>query len=208
MSFLDLFRYKRKCKFEKISLEQFISDFKECIPKEKQKEILLSMGIEAVNDAVVNTLMITKIWENIQTPYRKTEEAMGHDFIPPFKFSLAPGESLTVPTGIKVKLKRGYGCLLSVRSGCGKYRIQLDDTIPAIDGDYYGCVRNDGHIIITLTNDNRNGMTVNFAEDTSFIQAFIVPYAVDVNDWKIKKQKRLGGFGSTSKHQDKIAVNK
>lgn len=189
MGFIDLFRYKRKGTFEKVPFEQFKQDFykykcydntDKCYPK-----------YQTLDD------MIRDIWNNIQLPYRKTQESMGHDFTVPFNFDLKPGETITLPTGVRCKLKRGWGLLLSVRSGCGKYRIQLDDTIPAIDGDYYMCERNGGDIIISLTNDNHDGVEVKFRENTSFIQGFIMPYGVDTNDWKIKKQIRKGGFGST-----------
>ena len=180
MSILDIFRFKRIAQFEKVSFKEFKTRMKECIPEDK-----ISPG------------KYREIYNNIILPTRKTIGSAGYDFTVPFDFELAPGETIKIPTGIKCKMKPSWVLLLSVRSGCGQYRIQLDDTIPAIDSDYHNCIRNEGDIIVKLTNDNREKITVSFNKNTSFIQGFFFQYGVTMNDWRIKKQKRQGGFGST-----------
>lgn len=180
MSVIDLFRFKRVGEFETVSLNEFKTRMEQLVPK-----------------SIVSPGKYEEIYNNLVLPYRKTIGSAGFDFTVPFEFELKPGESIQIPTGIKCKMKLSWVLLLSVRSGCGQYRIQLDDTIPAIDSDYYNCLRNEGHIIIKITNDNREKMVIKFNKNTSFIQGFFFQYGVTYTDWRKKKKKRQGGFGST-----------
>ena len=180
MSVIDLLRFKRVAKFEKVSLNEFKTRMKQLVSTD-----LISEG------------KYEELYNNLVLPTRKTLGSAGYDFTVPFEFELGPGESIIIPTGIKCKMKLWWVLLVSVRSGCGQYRIQLDDTIPAIDADYYNCIRNEGHIIIKITNDNRENLVIKFNKKTSFIQGFFFQYGVTFDDWRIKKKKRHGGFGST-----------
>lgn len=190
MSVLDIFRFKRIAQFEKVSFKEFETRMKECVP-----------------ESIVSPGKYREIYNNIVLPIRKTQGSAGYDFTVPFKFDLAPGQTIKIPTGIKCKMKMSWVLILSVRSGCGQYRIQLDDTIPAIDADFYNCIRNEGDIIVKLTNDNRENITVSFNKNTSFIQGFFFQYGVTINDWRIKKQKRMGGFGSTGDQNNWKKIN-
>ena len=49
------------------------------------------------------------------------------------------------------------------RSGLGfKYRLQLNNTVGINDSDYYGS-DNEGHIFAKITNDSKEGKTVELA---------------------------------------------
>lgn len=188
MSIIDLFRFKRVGEFKKVSFKSFSKEMSKYVSTE-----------------IIPVELYKDIYDNIVIPYRKTIDSMGHDFVAPFDIDIKPGESVTIPLGIRWKATRGWGLLISVRSGLGKYRIQLDDTIPAIDGDFY-YTKTEGNIIITLTNDNRDNFIYQIRKDSSFIQGFIIPYGVDKNDWKKPKQIRTGGFGSTGKQDSVIKL--
>lgn len=138
------------------------------------------------------------IYNSIKLPKRKTKNAAGYDFDPPFEWELHPAESITIPLGIKCKTKMGWFLFIASRSGCGKFRIQLDDTIPIIDGDYYNCLKNEGNIIVQLTNDNKRGEIFKISKDNSFVQGIITIYGLDSDD-KGNNIIREGAFGSTNK---------
>ena len=73
------------------------------------------------------------MWEGIALPHRATTGSAGYDFKAPFTFELRPGETMKIPTGVRVKIDDGWwlGCL--PRSGLGfKFRLQLDNTMGVI----------------------------------------------------------------------------
>lgn len=82
------------------------------------------------------------------------------------------------------------------RSGLGfKFRLQLDNTIGIIDSDYSGS-SNEGHIWAKITNDGREGKTLNIAKGEGFAQGIVLPfYLMDDDD---ANAVRDGGFGSTT----------
>ena len=83
------------------------------------------------------------------------------------------------------------------RSGLGfKFRLQLNNTVGIIDSDYYGS-DNEGHIQVKLTNDSREGKTVEVEAGTGFSQGIFVEYGITVDDEA--DEVRNGGFGSTTR---------
>ena len=138
-----------------------------------------------------------KIWEKIILPTRATAGSAGYDFRSPVPFTLEPGETIRIPTGIRVKIEPGWwlGCL--PKSGLGfKYRLQLDNTMGVIDSDYYYS-SNEGHIFAKLTNDSWEEKTVEIGEGEGFMQAIFLPYGITYSDHA--DGVRDGGFGSTGK---------
>ena len=126
---------ERVGKFEKVSYEQFYAAIKDCF---------------SMDDSVIRDL-----YDGIELPTRATSGSAGYDFKSPIRFDLAPGCTIKVPTGIRVKIDSGWWLAALPRSGMGfKYRIQLDNTVGVIDEDYYGS-SNEGHIFIKITNDTR-----------------------------------------------------
>lgn len=167
--------------FEKVSFNQYFADMGEFYP-EAHKDMVLKKRIEAG-------------WENIQLPTRATYGSAGYDFKAPFSFDLAAGESIKIPTGIRVIIEDGWwlGCL--PRSGLGfKYRFQLDNTMGVIDADYYYS-DNEGHIFAKITNDNHLGKSVHIEAGDSFMQAIFIPYGITYSDKATGI--RNGGMGST-----------
>ena len=106
--------------FEKVSLGQF----REAIANEFYKGQELPPEVEQE---------IKRMWEGIALPHRATTGSAGYDFKAPFTFELRPGETMKIPTGVRVKIDDGWwlGCL--PRSGLGfKFRLQLDNTMGVI----------------------------------------------------------------------------
>lgn len=162
---------KKIAKFEKISLEQFAKDF----GKNSQQ-----------------------IYDEIKLPKRATKGSAGYDFFAPQGFSLKPGETIKVATGIRAKMEEGWVLNIYPRSGLGfKFRLQLDNTVGIIDSDYYNS-SNQGHIMIKITNNSLEGKTVEVEKGTAFAQGIFLEYGITVDDEA--EGIRDGGFGSTSKH--------
>lgn len=176
--------------FEKVSSMQFHTAMKEVfytgVPGAAEK--YTPEEFEAYAD---------ELYQSIQLPSRATSGSAGYDFKAPFDFKLDPGGTIKIPTGIRVRMEDGWwlGCL--PRSGLGfKYRLQLNNTIGVIDGDYYNS-DNEGHIFAKITNDSNEGKTVEVKRGDGFMQAIFLPYGITYYD--DADGTRNGGMGSTGK---------
>ena len=166
---------KRVAKFEKVSFEQFQSGFDGEFSLEELKEM----------------------YENLPLPKRATKGSAGYDFFAPFDITLAPGQTIKVPTGIRAKMEDGWVLKLYPRSGLGfKFRLQLNNTVGIIDSDYYYS-SNEGHIFAKITNDSNEERIVNIKKNTGFIQGIFLEYGITYDDEV--EEIRDGGFGSTTK---------
>lgn len=166
--------------FEKVSIEQFRTAMREIAGA-------ADTGCEWIAD---------ELYDGISLPVRATEGSAGYDFRAPFEFSLAPGQTIKIPTGIRVKIDGGWwlGCL--PRSGLGfKYRVQLNNTMGVIDSDYYYS-DNEGHIFAKIINDSRDGKVLKISAGEAFMQGVFLPYGITYSD--AASGVRNGGFGSTS----------
>ena len=163
-------------KFEKVSFVQFQMDAQRCeVPLSENK--------------------LLEAYQRLILPGRATAGSAGYDFYTPFGFALSTRESLTIPTGIRVKIEPGWFLALFPRSGHGfRYRLQLDNTVGIIDADYYGA-ENQGHILAKLSNDGLTGKTLEITAGSGFIQGIFLPYGLAADD--AAEQIRSGGFGST-----------
>ena len=160
--------FKRIAKFEKVSQEEFL---KACD------------SLEVYND--------------IKLPKRATIGSAGYDFYAPFDITLAPGETIKIPTGIRVQMEVNYVLKLYPRSGLGfKYRLQLNNTVGIIDSDYYYS-DNEGHIFAKITNDSNEGKTFTINKGEGFMQGIFIEYGITIDD--DTTEIRNGGFGSTTK---------
>ena len=160
-------------KFEKVSFEQYAK---------------LSIG---------DDVDIRNEYDNIKLPKRATIGSAGYDFFAPFGFKLEVGETIKIPTGIKVLLDDDKFLAIYPRSGLGfKYRIQLDNTVGIIDSDYSQS-DNEGHIFIKLTNDGKANKSININKGDAIAQGIIQQYFITEDD--DTTGRRNGGFGSTDK---------
>lgn len=134
-------------------------------------------------------------YDAIKLPARATKYSAGYDFFSPLSFSLEPGETIKIPTGICVELDNDKFLGIYPRSGLGfKYRLQLDNTIGLIDADYF-CSDNEGHIWIKLTNDTRENKRLEVEAGQAIAQGIIQQYFLTIDD--AVSATRNGGFGST-----------
>lgn len=139
---------------------------------------------------------VAEIYADIRLPKRATTGSAGYDFFSPISFNLKPGETIKIPTGIRVEMEEGWVLKCYPRSGLGfKYRLQLNNTVGIIDSDYFYS-DNEGHIFAKLTNDSNEGRSINIEAGIGFMQGIFVEYGITVDD--DVEEIRNGGFGSTT----------
>ena len=130
-------------------------------------------------------------------PRRATTGSAGYDFFAPAAFTLAPGEAIKIPTGLRVRIEYGWVLMLFPRSGLGfKYRVQLNNTVGVVDADYFDA-HNEGHIFIKLYNAGDKPLCVKQGE--AFAQGVFLPFGVTVDD--AAEGRRTGGFGSSDRQK-------
>jgi dUTP pyrophosphatase len=167
---------RRIAKFHKVSLEQFMSAVKEEFPEYSEADI-------------------KDIYESIELPKRATKGSAGYDFFSPFAFSMEPGSTVKVPTGIRAEMEEDWVLKLFPRSGLGfKYRLQLNNTVGIIDSDYF-YADNEGHIFIKMTNCGDKPLVIE--KGKAFAQGIFVEYGITFDD--DCSSLRTGGIGSTDK---------
>ena len=166
---------KKIAKFEKVSFENFK---------------------DAMESDFPNISNVKEIYDKIELPRRATSGSAGYDFLTPADITLAPGETVKIPTGIRAWMEDGWVLKLYPRSGLGfKFRLQLNNTVGIIDSDYYHS-DNEGHIFCRITNDSNENKTVSIKQGDGFCQGIFVEYGITLDDEA--DGVRNGGFGSTT----------
>ena len=136
-------------------------------------------------------------YDELILPRRATRGSAGYDVYSPIDFTLAPGEIIKIPTGMRAKMDEGWVLMLYPRSGQGfKYRLQLYNTAGVIDSDYFNA-ENEGHIFIKIVNANTEGKTLSVRRGEAFAQGIFLPFGITVDD--AANDERTGGFGSTDR---------
>ncbi|HIR93211.1 MAG TPA: deoxyuridine 5'-triphosphate nucleotidohydrolase [Candidatus Egerieimonas intestinavium] len=168
---------RRIAKFHKVSWEQFLEGWQDTFSEVSQEEI-------------------RRIYESLKLPRRATAGSAGYDFFAPADIMLEPGQTAKIPTGIRAEMEADWVLKLYPRSGLGfKYRLQLNNTVGIIDSDYFYS-DNEGHIFAKITNDSREGKTVEIPAGTGFMQGIFLEYGITLDDEAT--EVRNGGFGSTT----------
>lgn len=166
----------RKRGFEKISFKQFQTDFGKYIDN------------------------LNEVYEQYALPNRKTMGSAGYDILALFAFTLNPGESIILPTGLRAYMNKNEFLAIVVRSSLGiKKRIMLMNQIGIIDHDYYQNITNEGHIMVGLVNMGNEPWKCKAGD--AIVQGIFLNYLLtddDNNDFI-----RLGGIGSTDKENMK-----
>lgn len=162
---------KRIARFEKVSIDRFLSD---------------SNGVVSATE-----------YDTVKLPKRATKGSAGYDFFSPIDFTLNPGETIKIATGIRAYMEEGWVLKIYPRSGLGfKYRLGLNNTVGIIDQDYYFS-DNEGHIQIKMTNASNEGKSLSVKAGEAFAQGIFLEYGLTYDD--DATEERNGGFGSTNK---------
>lgn len=167
----------RIAKFEKVSEGQFIKDFCDSFSDRTAEEA-------------------KSVYAALKLPMRATAGSAGYDYYAPVAFTLKPGETIKIPTGIRARMQEGWVLCNFPRSGQGfKFRLQLNNTVGIIDSDYYDS-DNEGHIMAKLTNDSNEGKVLTVNAGDGFMQGIFFPFGITEDD--SADGIRNGGFGSTT----------
>lgn len=131
----------------------------------------------------------------VTLPCRATAGSAGYDFVSTGDVTLSPGQSVTIPTGIRARIDAGWVLLLFPRSSLGfRHHVCLSNTVGVIDSDYYDA-QNEGHIMVKLCNGGDH--SVRLAAGERFCQGVFVPFGL-ANEEAVT-ESRSGGFGSTGR---------
>ena len=134
-----------------------------------------------------------RTYQDIKLPRRATSKSAGYDFFAPTALTVAPGETVTVATGIRALMPDNWCLLIFPRSGLGfKYRLRLNNTVGVIDADYADS-DNEGHIFIRMTNESDKLLEI--PQGSAFAQGIFTQYLLTEDDDTI--ETRNGGLGST-----------
>ena len=134
-------------------------------------------------------------YDEIVVPKRATQGSAGYDFYLPMDLVLPFETSIRIPSGIRCNMEPGWVLLLFPRSSLGtNYQLRLDNTVGVIDADYYQA-KNEGHILIQITNHSLKKETLFLKKGTAFVQGIFLPFGITYED--DAQLQRQGGFGST-----------
>ncbi len=137
---------------------------------------------------------LRKEYEEVALPRRATRHSAGYDIRTPFSFALLPGESLIVPTGLRVFMEPDMWLGIYIRSSLGfKHGVRLLNSVAVIDADY-SYAKNEGHLLIGLYNGGDH--PVELAKQDAFAQGIFARYWITEDD-EPAGNLRTGGFGST-----------
>lgn len=141
-------------------------------------------------------MKISKI-KNVKTPSRGTDKSAGIDFYIPNDFIttiLLPGESIKIPSGIKVSIPENYVMIAFNKSGIALSGLTVGACV--IDEDYQGEI----HIHL-INHTNFNIDIIAGKKITQFILLPVLYDSIEVVDddllFLTKTDRGSGGFGST-----------
>ena len=89
----------RIAQFEKVSFKQFYEAIKEMISNANIKGNYTDEQIKE---------NIKVLYDKITLPERATKDSAGYDIKSPIDFELPPYTSIKIPTGIRVKMEKGW----------------------------------------------------------------------------------------------------
>ena len=115
-------------------------DFLSETKKDFLKEIY-TMASNQLSSIVGNLNSVVRIpcemAENMSVPVYAHATDAGMDIYSPAEYTIAPGETVIIPTGIKVAIPEGYALLIQPRSGqSAKTKLRIANTPGLIDSGY------------------------------------------------------------------------
>lgn len=131
-------------------------------------------------------------------PLRAYQTDAGADLFSSVKEMIYPGEMVTVDTGMSVAIPVGYVGLVCSRSGQGKIRVSLSNSIGVIDSTYRGNIK------VMLLNEGDEPYEINpYATKIAqlMVMPIILPYfkgfTGSKEEWE-NTDRGTNGFGSTN----------
>lgn len=122
--------------FKALSEIDFLSENKKDLLK--QFITLLTNKIQKLTGRAHESIIIPcEISEGINLPQYANEGDAGLDIYSPAEYTIGPGETVIIPTGIKMAIPTGYAILIQPRSGQSvKTKLRIANTPGLIDSGY------------------------------------------------------------------------
>ena len=166
-------------RFDKVTFEQYFLDRRK----------------RAVSQDITEEAALRE-YESIMLPKRSTLYSAGYDIRTPFSFTIRPGESLVVPTGLNARMEEDMWLGVYIRSSLGfKHGVRLVNSVAVIDADY-SQADNQGHIMVGIYNGGDHDVALNAGD--AFAQGIFQKYYITEDDAPVEDRRR-GGFGSTDR---------
>lgn len=141
------------------------------------------------------TVKIVKLCENARIPTYGSVSAAGADLYACIEqpVTIAPGQTLLVPTGLSMEIEEGFAGFIYARSGLATKRgLAPANKVGVIDSDYRG------QVMVSLHNHSDKEQTVEPGERVAQI-VFAPVYQAQfiLADTLEQTERGSGGFGST-----------
>lgn len=141
-------------------------------------------------------MKIKLVSPNAVVPTYGSKCAAGMDLYSSDTYSIAPGETVLVHTGISMEIPDGYFGAIYPRSGLATKRgLRLANCVGVVDSDYRG------EIMVALYNDSTETQSVELRDRIAqmVIQPYERPQIFDVVNELSDTERGSGGFGHTGK---------
>lgn len=145
----------------------------------------------------MNKIRVKKLRSGAILPAYGSEESAGADLYACLDepLTVAPGQTVWVPTGLAMELPAGYAGLVYARSGMAcKRGLAPANKVGVIDSDYRG--------EITVVLHNHGSETQSLSSGDRIAQLLITPVITpgfELTDDLSQTRRGKGGFGSTGK---------
>ncbi len=146
---------------------------------------------------IMNTVHVKILKEGAKLPTYGSVQAAGADLYACLTeaVTIAPGETVFVPTGIALEVPAGCAGLIYARSGLAcKRGLAPANKVGVVDSDYRG------EVIVALHNHGKEAQTVENGERVAqFVITPVLTPAYEVAKDLSDTSRNQGGFGSTGK---------
>ena len=207
-----------------VTIKSIKDEIEESNFSETKKDFLFKFTLLVFNALIKNddpshhyVSIPCELCKDVSLPHYANEGDAGMDLYSPEEYTIGPGETIIIPTGLKVAIPQGYALLIQPRSGQSvKTKLRVANTPGLIDSGYrdeIGVIvenieppfkdidydfNDDGTIKI---NSILHGDTYTITKGQRFAQMRLVqaPKAAffEVGDIKEIEGDRGGGFGSS-----------
>ncbi len=141
------------------------------------------------------TVKIVKLCENARIPTYGSVSAAGADLYACIEqpVTIAPGQTLLVPTGLSMEIEEGFAGFIYARSGLATKRgLAPANKVGVIDSDYRG------QVMVSLHNHSDKEQTVEPGERVAqMVFAPVYQAQFVLTDTLEQTERGSGGFGST-----------
>ena len=187
-----------------------ISDAKRDFLKFMFTEIAAAVGESTLNPAHIVNIPIILCREGAKLPTYATDGSAAMDLYATDDYTIDPGETKLIPTGIKVKIPHGYALLIQPRSGMSaRTKLRIPNSPGLIDEDYHEeiqviienvdpFIKDVGTILINDKQENSNlyGTSFFIGKGERFAQMRLI----EVPRVKWQKVTSFGGFEADEDH--------